>query len=138
MINAGIKAVDNGYNPVLMREGIEYASKEVAKELLKNSRKVETSQDIASVATISSGSAEIGGLIAKAMDTVGKDGIINVAESNSFDDVLEVNEGMQYDKGYVSPYMATNRDKMSGEMDNPSILVTNSKIATIKEILPVL
>lgn len=138
MINAGIKAVDNGYNPVLMREGIEYASKEVAKELLKNSRKVETSQDIASVATISSGSAEIGGLIAKAMDTVGKDGIINVAESNSFDDVLEVNEGMQYDKGYVSPYMATNRDKMSVEMDNPYILVTNSKIATIQEILPVL
>ena len=96
MINAGIKAVDNGYNPVLMREGIEYASKEVAKELLKNSRKVETSQDIASVATISSGSKEIGELIAKAMDKVGKDGIINVAESNSFDDVLEVSEGMQY------------------------------------------
>ena len=138
MINAGIKAVDNGYNPVLMREGIEYASKEVAKELLKNSRKVETSQDIASVATISSGSKEIGELIAKAMDKVGKDGIINVAESNSFDDVLEVSEGMQYDKGYVSPYMATNRDKMTVEMDNPYILVTNQKINTIQEILPVL
>ena len=138
MINAGIKAVDNGYNPVLMREGIEYASKEVAKELLKNSRKVETSQDIASVATISSGSKEIGELIAKAMDKVGKDGIINVAESNSFDDVLEVSEGMQYDKGYVSPYMATNRDKMTVEMDNPYIVVTNQKINTIQEILPVL
>ena len=138
MINAGIKAVDNGYNPVLMREGIEYASKEVAKELLKNSRKVETSQDIASVATISSGSKEIGELIAKAMDKVGKDGIINVAESNSFDDVLEVSEGMQYDKGYVSPYMATNRDKMTVEMDNPYILVTNQKINTIQDILPVL
>lgn len=138
MINAGIKAVDNGYNPVLMREGIEYASKEVAKELLKNSHKVETSQDIASVATISSGSKEIGDLIAKAMDKVGKDGIINVAESNSFDDVLEVSEGMQYDKGYVSPYMATNRDKMTVEMDNPFILVTNQKINTIQEILPVL
>ena len=138
MINAGIKAVDNGYNPVLMREGIEYASKEVAKELLKNSRKVETSQDIVSVATISSGSKEIGELIAKAMDKVGKDGIINVAESNSFDDVLEVSEGMQYDKGYVSPYMATNRDKMTVEMDNPYILVTNQKINTIQEILPVL
>ena len=138
MITAGIKAVDNGYNPVLMREGIEYASKEVAKELLKNSRKVETSQDIASVATISSGSKEIGELNAKAMDKVGKDGIINVAESNSFDDVLEVSEGMQYDKGYVSPYMATNRDKMTVEMDNPYILVTNQKINTIQEILPVL
>ena len=138
MINAGIKAVDNGYNPVLMREGIEYASKEVAKELLKNSHKVETSQDIASVATISSGSKEIGDLIAKAMDKVGKDGIINVAESNSFDDVLEVSEGMQYDKGYVSPYMATNRDKMTVEMDNPFVLVTNQKINTIQEILPVL
>ncbi|MDD6467318.1 MAG: chaperonin GroEL, partial [Erysipelotrichaceae bacterium] len=138
MINAGIKAVDNGYNPVLMREGIEYASKEVAKNILASSRKVETSQDIASVATISSGSSEIGKLIAKAMDTVGKDGIINVAESNSFDDVLEVSEGMQYDKGYVSPYMATNRDKMNAEMDNPFILVTNQKINTIQEILPVL
>lgn len=98
MINNGIKAVDKGSNPVLMREGIEYASKEVAKTILKNSRKVETSNDVASVATISAGSKEIGDLIAQAMDKVGRDGIINVGESNGFDNELEISEGMQYDQ----------------------------------------
>ena len=101
MIVNGLKAVDKGANPVLMREGIEKAGKEVADVVLKNSHKVETSQDIASVATISAGNEEIGQLIASAMDKVGKNGIINVDESNSFDNVLEINEGMQYDKGYV-------------------------------------
>ncbi len=138
MINQGIKAVDNGYNPVLMREGIEYASKEVAKTILKNSHTVETNSDIASVASISSGSKEIGDLIAKAMDKVGKDGIINVDESNGFDDELEISEGMQYDKGYVSPYMVSDRDKMQVEMENPYVLVTNQKISNIQEILPLL
>ncbi|WP_294561783.1 chaperonin GroEL [uncultured Traorella sp.] len=138
MINQGIKAVDNGYNPVLMREGIEYASKEVAKTILKNSHTVETNSDIASVASISSGSKEIGDLIAKAMDKVGKDGIINVDESNGFDDELEISEGMQYDKGYVSPYMVSDREKMQVEMDNPYVLVTNQKINNIQEILPIL
>ena len=132
MINQGIKAVDNGYNPVLMREGIEYASKEVAKTILKNSHTVETNSDIASVASISSGSKEIGDLIAKAMDKVGKDGIINVDESNGFDDELEISEGMQYDKGYVSPYMVSDRDKMQVEMENPYVLVTNQKISNRK------
>ena len=138
MINQGIKAVDNGYNPVLMREGIEYASKEVAKTILKNSHTVETNSDIASVASISSGSKEIGDLIAKAMDKVGKDGIINVDESNGFDDELEISEGMQYDKGYVSPYMVSDREKMQVEMENPYVLVTNQKISNIQEILPLL
>lgn len=138
MINQGIKAVDKGYNPVLMREGIEYASKEVAKAILKNSHTVETNSDIASVATISAGSAEIGNLIAKAMDKVGKDGIINVDESNGFDDELEISEGLQYDKGYVSPYMVSDHDKMSVDMENPYVLVTNQKINTIQELLPVL
>lgn len=138
MINQGIKAVDKGYNPVLMREGIEYASKEVAKTILKNSHTVETNSDIASVATISAGSGEIGELIAKAMDKVGKDGIINVDESNGFDNELEISEGMQYDKGYVSPYMVSDRDKMSVELENPYVLVTSHKISTIQEILPVL
>lgn len=138
MINNGIKAVDKGCNPVLMREGIEYASKEVAKSILKNSRKVETSNDVASVATISAGSKEIGDLIAKAMDKVGRDGIINVDESNGFDNELEISEGMQYDKGYVSPYMVSNREKMQVELENPYILVTNHKINNIQEILPIL
>lgn len=138
MINNGMKAVDKGCNPVLMREGIEYASKEVAKTILKNSRKVETSGDVASVATISAGSKEIGDLIAKAMDKVGRDGIINVDESNGFDNELEISEGMQYDKGYVSPYMVSDREKMQVELENPYVLVTNHKINNLQEILPVL
>ena len=138
MIVNGMKQVEKGANPVLMREGIEKASKEVAKILLKNSHKVETSRDIASVATISSSNSHIGDLIAQAMEKVGKDGIINVDESNSFDDELEVNEGMQYDKGYVSPYFVSDTDKMEVEMDNPLILVTNQKITNLQEILPVL
>ena len=138
MIVNGMKAVDKGCNPVLMREGIVYASKEVAKTILKNSRQVETSSDVASVATISAGSKEIGDLIAKAMDKVGRDGIINVDESNGFDDELEISEGMQYDKGYVSPYMVSDREKMTVELENPYVLVTNSKINNLQEILPVL
>ena len=138
MINSGMKAVDKGCNPVLMREGIEYASKEVAKTILKNSRKVETSGDVASVATISAGSKEIGNLIAEAMDKVGRDGIINVDESNGFDNELEISEGMQYDKGYVSPYMVSDREKMQVELENPYVLVTNHKINNLQEILPVL
>jgi len=138
MIVNGLKAVDKGANPVLMREGIEKAGKEVADAVLKNSHKVETSQDIASVATISAGNEEIGQLIASAMDKVGKNGIINVDESNSFDNVLEINEGMQYDKGYVSPYMVTDHDKMTVEMENPYIFITNHKINNLQEILPIL
>lgn len=138
MINNGIKAVDKGCNPVLMREGIEYASKEVAKSILSNSRKVETSNDVASVATISAGSKEIGDLIAEAMDKVGRDGIINVDESNGFDNELEISEGMQYDKGYVSPYMVSDREKMQVDLESPYVLVTNYKINNIQEILPIL
>lgn len=138
MIVNGMKQVEKGANPVLMREGIERASKAVAEVLLKNSHKVETSRDIASVATISSSNSHIGELIAQAMDEVGRDGIINVDESNSFDDELEVNEGMQYDKGYVSPYFVSDTDKMEVEMDNPLILVTNQKITNLQEILPLL
>lgn len=138
MIVNGMKQVEKGANPVLMREGIERASKAVAEVLLKNSHKVETSRDIASVATISSSNSHIGELIAQAMDKVGRDGIINVDESNSFDDELEVNEGMQYDKGYVSPYFVSDTDKMEVEMDNPLILVTNQKTTNLQEILPLL
>lgn len=138
MITNGMKAVDKGANPVLMREGIEEAAQKVAEVLIKNSRKVETSEDIAAVASISSGNKHIGELISNAMDKVGRDGIINVDNSNSFEDTLEVNEGLQYDKGYVSPYMVSDSDKMEVEMDNPLILVTNQKISNLQEILPVL
>lgn len=138
MIQNGLKAVEKGANPVLMREGIDYASKEVAKYILDKSHKVETSNDIESVATISSGDKEIGQYIAQAMEKVGRDGVISVDESNSFDTELEVAEGMQYDKGYVSPYMVSDREKMAVDLDNPLIMVTDQKINTVQEILPIL
>ena len=138
MIRNGLKAVEKGANPVLMREGIDYASKEVAKYILDKSHIVETSNDIESVATISAGDQEIGKIIAQAMEKVGRDGVISVDESNSFDTELEVAEGMQYDKGYVSPYMVSDREKMTVDLDNPMIMVTDQKINTIQEILPIL
>ena len=138
MITAGLKAVEKGANPVLMREGIEKAANVVADALLKNSHQVTTNDDVKNIATISSGSEEIGKIIAEAMEKVGNDGVINVDESRSFETVLEMTEGMQYDKGYVSPYMVSDRDKMEVSMDNPYILVTDQKINTIQEILPVL
>jgi len=138
MIKNGLKAVEKGANPVLMREGIDYASKEVAQYILNQSHKVETSNDIASVATISSSDQEIGKYIAEAMEKVGRDGVISVDESNSFDTELEVAEGMQYDKGYVSPYMVSDREKMTIDLDNALIMITDQKINTIQEILPIL
>ena len=136
MINSGLKAVNKGANPVLMREGIETASKKVAESILAKSRKVETSEDIANVATISAGSKEVGDIIAEAMDKVGRDGVISVDESKGFDTELEVVEGMQYDKGYVSPYMVSDREKMQVELENAYVMVTDQKINTIQEILP--
>ena len=138
MIENGLRQVEKGANPVLMREGIEYASKEVAKHILEKSRKVDTSNDIASVAAISSGSKEIGGIIADAMDKVGRNGVISVDESNGFDTELEISEGMQFDKGYISPYMVSDHEKMQAELENAYVLVTDQKINTIQEILPVL
>lgn len=138
MIENGLRQVEKGANPVFMREGIEYASKEVAKHILEKSRKIETSNDIASVAAISSGSKEIGHIIASAMDKVGRNGVISVDESNGFDTELEISEGMQFDKGYVSPYMVSDHEKMQAELENAYVLVTDQKITNIQEILPVL
>lgn len=138
MIHNGIKAIDKGANPVLMREGIQLASQKVSEVLLKKTRLIESKKDIASVATISSGSAEIGNLIADAIEKVGKDGIINVDESKSFETTLEMTDGLRYDKGYISPYMLDGEGKNSIEMENPSILVTDMKISSIQDILPVL
>ena len=138
MISHGLNQVEKGANPVLMREGIEYASKEVAKHILEKSHKVETSADIASVAAISSGNKEIGNIIAKAMDTVGRNGVISVDESNGFDTELEISEGMQYDKGYVSPYMVSDHEKMEAVLENAYVMVTDQKINNIQEILPLL
>ncbi|MGB1097256.1 MAG: chaperonin GroEL, partial [Acholeplasmataceae bacterium] len=138
MIHRGFKAVDRGSNPVLVREGIDLAGKKVAEKLLEMSRDVKTSQDIANVATISSGFTEVGDIIARAMDKVSKNGVINVDESKGFETELDVVEGMQYDKGYASPYFVTNRETMTIEFENPYVFVTDQKISTIQDILPVL
>ena len=138
MIHQGLTAVEKGANPVLMREGIDAASKMVAESLLKHSRKIDTSADIASVASVSSGSTEIGKLIAEAMEKVGKDGIINVDESKGFETSLETTEGLKYDKGYVSPYMASDREKGKAVLEDAYVLVTNQKISSIQDILPIL
>ena len=138
MIKNGLCQVEKGANPVLMREGIEIASKEVANHILNKSRKVETSNDIASVAAVSSGSKEVGEIIAKAMDKVGRNGVISVDESNGFDTELEISEGMQFDKGYISPYMVSDHEKMQAELEDAYVLVTDQKINTVQEILPVL
>ncbi len=138
MIHKGFKAIESGANPVLVREGIEKASTEVAKKLLEKSRAVKTSEDIENVATISSGSREVGKIIAKAMDKVTQNGVISVDESKGFETELEVVEGMQYDKGYISHYFVSNRETMSVEMENPYVLVTDQKISTIQDILPLL
>lgn len=138
MIHKGLAFVEKGANPVLMREGIELASRKVSECLLNQSRKIETTQDIASVATISSGSEEIGKIIAEAMEKVGKNGVINVDESKGLDTSLEITEGLRYDKGYISSYMATNREKMIAELENTYVLVTDQKITTIQDILPLL
>lgn len=138
MISNGLKAVDKGANPVLMREGIDLAAKQIAQSLLNNSRTVNTNDDVKNIATISSGSEEIGQIIADAMAKVGNDGVINVDESRSFETVMEMSEGMQFDKGYVSPYMVSDRDKMEVSLDSPYIMVTDQKISTIQDILPVL
>ncbi len=138
MISDGLKAVDKGANPVLMREGIDKAAHTVADALLNNSHQVTTNEDVKNIATISSGSEEIGAIIAEAMEKVGNDGVINVDESRSFETSLEMTEGMQYDKGYVSPYMVTDHDKNEVVLENPLIMVTDQKINTIQDILPVL
>ena len=138
MITNGLKAVDKGANPVLMREGIEKAANAAAKQLLSLSHQVTTNDDVRNIATISSGSEEIGAIIAEAMAKVGNDGVINVDESRSFETTLEMTEGMQYDKGYVSPYMVSDREKMEVSLDSPFIMVTDQKVNTIQDILPVL
>ena len=138
MIHKGIDYVNKGSNPVFLREGIERAGKAVADYLLEHTKVIETSKDIASVARISSSSSEIGEEIAKAMDLVGRNGVITVDESKGFDTELEVVKGLQYDKGYISPYMVTDRDKMIAELEDAYILVTDQKLNNIQDVLPVL
>lgn len=138
IIHRGINAVEKGANAVFVRTGIEKAGKEVAKELLSISKPVDTNSDIESVATISSQSEEIGHLIAEAMEKVGKTGVITVDESKTSDDELVLSQGLEYDKGYLSPYMVTDREKMVAELDDPYILVTDLKISNINDMINLL
>ena len=138
IIHRGIDYVEKGANPVFVRAGIEKAGKAVAEELLKKSRPIDTNEDIESVATISSGSAEIGKLIASAMEKVGKNGVITVDDSKGIDDELTVTQGMEFDKGYISPYMVTDREKMVAELENAYVLVTDQKVSNINDIVPLL
>jgi chaperonin GroL len=138
MIREGLKNVTAGANPMVIRKGIEKAVKAAVEELKNISKPIEGKQSIAQVAAISSADEEVGQLIAEAMEKVGNDGVITVEESKGFLTELEVVEGMQFDRGYISPYMITDTDKMEAVLDNPYILITDKKISNIQEILPVL
>ncbi|MDR6552191.1 chaperonin GroEL [Paenibacillus qinlingensis] len=138
MIREGLKNVTAGANPMVIRKGIEKAVKAAIEELQAIAKPIEGKQSIAQVAAISAADDEVGELIAEAMEKVGKDGVITVEESKGFLTELEVVEGMQFDRGYTSPYMITDTDKMEAVLDNPYILITDKKISNIQEILPVL
>ena len=138
MIREGLKNVTAGANPVGIRKGIEKAVAAAVEELKAISEAIEGKEEIAQVAAISSGDEEVGELIAEAMERVGNDGVITIEESKGFTTELDVVEGMQFDRGYASAYMATDTDKMEAVLDNPYILITDKKISSIQEILPVL
>ena len=138
MIQEGMRNVVAGANPMIVKKGIETAVKTLVDEIKSKAKKVETKAKIAQVAAISSGDAEVGDLIAEAMEKVGKDGVITVEESKSMDTNLSVVEGMQFDRGYISPYMVTDTEKMEAIMDDPYVLITDRKISSIADILPVL
>ncbi|RJG20788.1 chaperonin GroEL [Paenibacillus thiaminolyticus] len=138
MIREGLKNVTAGANPMVVRKGIEKAVKAAVEDLKKIAKPIENKQSIAQVAAISADDEEVGALIAEAMEKVGNDGVITVEESKGFNTELEVVEGMQFDRGYVSPYMITDTDKMEAILDNAYILITDKKVSNIQEILPVL
>ncbi|WP_043932676.1 chaperonin GroEL [Bacillus sp. EB01] len=138
MIREGLKNVTAGANPMVLRRGIEKATKVAVEELKAISKPIEGKESIAQVAAISADNDEVGQLIAEAMERVGNDGVITIEESKGFTTELDVVEGMQFDRGYASPYMVTNTDKMEAVLDNPFILITDKKISNIQEILPVL
>ena len=135
----GLRNVTAGANPVQLKRGMDKANEAILEELKKISVEVDTKEQIAQVATISANSdKEIGNMIAEAMEKVGKDGVITVEEAKGIVDELDVVEGMQFDRGYLSPYFITNTEKMIAEYDNPFILMTDKKITSVKEILPIL
>ena len=138
IVREGLKNVTAGANPIVMRKGIEKAVSAAVEAIKANSQTVNGSDDIARVGTVSSGDEAVGKLIAEAMEKVGTDGVITIEESKTAETGLEVVEGMQFDRGYISPYMVTDTDKMEAVLDDPYILITDKKISSIQEILPVL
>ena len=138
LVREGMKNVTAGANPMVLRRGVQKATDAAVEAIVKNSQKVSGTKDIARVAAVSSSSDEIGQLIADAMEKVTADGVITVEESKTAETYSEVVEGMMFDRGYVTPYMATDTDKMVAELDDPYILITDKKISNIQEILPLL
>jgi len=138
IIREGLKNVTAGSNPMLLRNGIRMAVDTAVEEIKKYSRQVDGKEDIARVAAISAADEEVGALIATAMDKVGNEGVIAVEESKTMGTELDVVEGMQFDRGYLSAYMVTDTDKMESVLDNPYILITDKKISNIQELLPIL
>jgi len=138
IIREGLKLVATGMNPVNIRLGIEDAKKDIIVELKKNSKSVSSKEEIAQVATISAENAEMGRMIADVISEVGKDGVVTVEESQTFGLEKEIVEGMNFDKGYISPYMLTNAESLKAELKDPYIIITDKKISTVAEILPIL
>jgi chaperonin GroEL len=138
LVREGLRNVAAGANPMALKRGIETAVERVSEELTKVAKDVETKEQIASTASISAGDTAIGEMIAEAMDKVGKEGVITVEESNTFGLELELTEGMRFDKGYISPYFVTDPERMEAVLEDPYILLVNSKISAVKDLLPVL
>ena len=138
IVRQGLKNVAAGANPLALKRGIEKAVDEVVKNIETQSKEISGKEQIARVATISAGDEEIGDVIADAIDKVGKDGVVNVEEGQTFGMDLEFTEGMQFDKGYISPYMVTDQDRMEATLEDPYILIANQKIGSVRDMLPVL
>ena len=138
IVRQGLKNVAAGANPLALKRGIERAVDEVVKNIATQSKEVSGKDQIARVATISAGDEEIGDVIADAIEKVGKDGVVNVEEGQTFGMDLEFTEGMQFDKGYISPYMVTDQDRMEAVLEDPYILIANQKIGSVRDVLPVL
>ncbi len=138
LVREGLRNVAAGSNPMSLKRGIEKAVEAISEELSAMSKPVETKEQISATASISAADSTIGEMIAEAMDKVGKEGVITVEESNTFGLELELTEGMRFDKGYISPYMVTDTERMEAVLEDPYILIANSKIANIKELVPLL
>src|SRR5215210_1393425 len=138
MVREGLRNVTAGANPMSLKRGIEKAVAAIIEQLVAASKDVETKEQIAATASISAADPAVGEIIAEAMDKVGKEGVITVDESNTFGLELELTEGMRFDKGYISPYFVTDTERMETVLDDPYVLIVNSKVSNLKDLLPIL